>query len=190
MAGMVVGGLIEEALDPASLDANRNGHLSPSQIRHVYGVGIGSWALNAMFVAAFGGLATFAVGNIVLQVPMMLVVGGVTLYMVSRFFDCVVDSRRKRVAVVTGRATLLPVEAGARPLGGLIRGDGWRRRSVIDGRRFWVPSRAEGLIAGGDETVYFAPQSRVVVNVASTLPDPLSPSSLDGELLSRHEGGS
>ena len=43
---------------------------SPSQIRHVFG-GIGSWALNAMFVAAVGGLATFAVGNIVLQVPLI-----------------------------------------------------------------------------------------------------------------------
>jgi hypothetical protein len=167
MAGMVAGGLIEEALDPASIDANRHGRLSPSQIRHVYSVGIGSWALNAMFVAAFGGLATFAVGNIVLQVPLILVVGGVTLYMLSRSLDCVVDSRRKRVAAVTDRATLLPVEASAWPLGGLIRGDAWRRRSIIDGRRFWVPGRGEGMLAAGDVTVYFAPRSRVVVNVAS-----------------------
>ena len=52
MAGIVAGGLVEDALDPTSLDANRHGQLSLSQIRHVYSVGIGSWALNAMFIAA------------------------------------------------------------------------------------------------------------------------------------------
>jgi hypothetical protein len=158
----------ESALDPASLDANRPGRLSLSQTRHVYGVGIGSWALNAMFVAAAAGLATLAVGNIFLQVPFVVVAAGVVLYMVERSFDCVVDSRHGRIAAVTGRATLLAVEAGARPLGGLIRGDAGRRRCIIGGRRFWVPSRAEELLAAGDVTVYFAPSSRVVVNVEST----------------------
>ena len=154
-------------MDPASLDANRHGQMSPSQIRHVYSVGIGSWALNAMFVAAVAGLAAYAVGSIVLQVLLVILGGGVVLYMIERSFDCMVDSRGGRIAAVTGRATLLPVEAGARPLGGLIRGDAWRRRSIIAGRGFWVPSRADGLLAGGDVTVYFAPRSRVVLNVES-----------------------
>jgi hypothetical protein len=139
--------------------------MSPSQIRHVYSVGIGSWALNAMFIAAVAGLAAYVVGSIVLQVLLAAVGAGVVLYMVERSFDCVVDSRSGRIAAVTGRATLLPVDAGARPLGGLIRGDAWRRRSIIGGRAFWVPSRAEALLGGGEVTVYFAPRSRVVVNV-------------------------
>jgi membrane protein implicated in regulation of membrane protease activity len=165
MPGIVAGEIVEDALDPPSLDANRHGHMSLSQIRHVYSVGIGSWALNAMFVAVGGGLATLAVGNIILQVPMALVLAGVALYMLERSYDCLLDSRRKRVAEVTGSARMLQVEASARPLGGLIRGDAWRRRTIVGGRGFWVPSRAEGLLAAGDVTVYFAPRSRVVVNV-------------------------
>lgn len=157
--------MTESALDPASLDTNQRGWLSPSQTRHVYGVGISSWALNAMFVASFTGLAAYAVGNIVLRVLLAAIGAGVVLYMIERSFDCVIDSRRGRIAAVTGRATLLQIEASARPIGGLIRGDAWRRRCVIGGRGFWVPSRAEGLLAGGDVTVYFAPRSRVVLNV-------------------------
>ena len=139
--------------------------MSPSQIRHVYGVGIGSWALNAMFVGVFASLAVYAVPNLVLQLLLVVVAAGVVLYMVERSFDSVVDSRRGRIAAVTGRATLLAVEAGARPLGGLIRGDAWRRRTIIGGSGFWVPSRAEAMLAAGEVTVYFAPRSRVVMNV-------------------------
>ena len=158
-------GAAEDAFDPASLDANRRGRLSTSQMRHVYGVGIGSWALNAMFVAVFASIAVYVLGNIVLRVLLVVIAAGVVLYMVERSLDCVADSRRGRVAAVTGRATVRAVEASARPLGGLIRGDARRRRGIIGGRAFWVPSRAEALLGGGEVTVYFAPRSRVVVNV-------------------------
>jgi hypothetical protein len=156
---------IETALDPESIEANRRGQLSPAQIRHVYGVGVRSWVINAMLITAVGVPLTFAIGSLVLQVPLFIVIALVDLYMIGRSYDCLQDSRGRRVAAVTGRATPLQVEAGAQPLGGLLRGDAWRRRIVIAGFRFWLPSRAEGMLAEGDITVYFAPRSRVVVNV-------------------------
>src|SRR6266481_3911024 len=92
-----------DVLDPGSIEVNRLGHLSAAQVRHVYRVGIGGWALNTMFVAATGGLLAYALP---FPAPTKILVGVLTavvaLYMLSRSYDAFLDSRGDRVAAVTG----------------------------------------------------------------------------------------
>jgi len=157
---------VPDVLDPGSIEMNRLGHLSAAQVRHVYGVGIRAWAMNAMFVAAAGGLLAYALP---FPAPARILVGVITAvvaaYMVSRSYDAFLDSRGDRVAAVTGRVRLLASEAGAIPLGGTLRGDQWRQRCEVAGRTFWLPSSAVAMALAGDVTVYFTPRSNVVVNV-------------------------
>ena len=152
-------------VDSDSLESNRLGYLSPAQVRHVYRVGVGSWALNAMFVAATGGLLTYAVPFVWARILLGVATVGTALYMLSRSYDCIWDARMKRVAVVKGRGRPLHMQASALPLGGMLRGDQWRERWEVAGKAWWLPSSALALSGTGDLILYVAPRSHVVVNV-------------------------
>lgn len=155
-------------LNIESIQANRLGQLTRAQGRHIYLVGT-AWLLNAMFLAAIGGLLAYAVPNLAVRIAIVVVTVGVALYMVSKSYDCAFDSGRKQVAVIRGRGRLLTLEASGVPLGGLwggmLGGDQWRQRCEIAGRTIWIPSSAIGLLSAGDVIVYLGPRSHVVVNV-------------------------
>jgi hypothetical protein len=160
---------VADVLDPGSIEMNRLGRLSAAQVRHVYRVGIGSWAINAMFVAAIGGLLAYALP---FPAPARILVGIMTaivaVYMLSRSYDAFLDSRGDRVAAVTGRGRPVAGEASAMPLGGTLRGDQWRQRCEVAGRTFWLPSSAVAMALADEVTVYFVPRSNVVVNVETS----------------------
>jgi hypothetical protein len=150
------------AVDVSSLEANHRGQLSRSQRTFVYRVGI-RWVITAMFLAATGLLAVYAVGNIWFTILGLLVILSAAAYLVSRSLDCIVDSSQNRVAAVSGSATPRPVGTLGFPFSGW-REDGWEQFSV--GRLdFWVPPSAIAMSVEGEISVYFAPRSRVVVNV-------------------------
>jgi hypothetical protein len=156
-------------LDFDSIQSNRLGQLTKAQIRHIYRVGIHGWLLNAMFIAVIGGVLTYAVPLLAARIAILVVTITLVLYMVSKSYDCAMDTRKKQVAAIKGRARLLSTEASAMPLGGrwagIWGGDQWRQRCEIAGRAIWLPSSAIGLLSAGDVVVYLGPRSHVVVNV-------------------------
>ena len=171
------------SLDDKSLEANRHGQLSPSQRTFVYRVGI-RWVMSAMFGTSSGLLLVFAVGNIWFTIMGCLVILPAATYLVLRSLDCIVDSSHNRVALVSGGATPETIGMIAFPFDGW-REEGWERATV--GRiGFWMPPGAIAMSVDGEISVYFAPRSRVVVNVELAASDPVK----DGEskaLVTAHE---
>jgi uncharacterized membrane protein YfcA len=160
----------DSVLDVESIRSNRLGQLTNVQVRHIRRVGMG-WLINAMFIAAIGGLLTYAVPVLAVRIAIAVVTVAVVLYMVSKSYDCALDTRKRQVAALRGRGRLLALEATAVPLGGrwggIWGGDQGRQRCEIAGRTIWMPSSAIGLLSAGDVSVYLGPRSHVVVNVES-----------------------
>jgi hypothetical protein len=150
------------ALDPEALEANRHGRLSNSQ-RGLLRKEMRGWLVSAMFAAGFGLPVASAFPSPLLQVLGWLVAGGTAIYMASKGYDCARDSILGRIAAVTDRFAVHPVETGST--------DGMRVLVTMRGRRFWVPTRAADVLASPSMTVYFTPRARLVVNVEAVGPE-------------------
>jgi hypothetical protein len=125
-----------------------------------------------MFLTVLGVLLVSAVENVWVKVLGVLVIAAAAIYLFLRSLDCIVDSSKNRVALVTGRLVLLRVGAVAFPFSGW-REDG-SEHAKVGTVEFWLPPGASALSGAGEISVYFAPRSRVVVNAefaASADPD-------------------
>lgn len=150
------------ALDPASVELNRRGWLTKSQRRRLFRQSV-RWIINGMFLVAFAGLLAIVAHNLFASVA--LICGSViaVVWVVGKSVDCLQDIRGKRVAAITGRGREVPSAA-------FHFGDEPNRRCVIEGKTFDMLNGAEELMAEGDVTMYFAPRSRMPLNMEGASP--------------------